>query len=113
MAIGSCRRAGLGLVVVLASVVFRVNTKDGTIVLENVPDNAVVEVDGVRMTVTPKVGEPVKIEVQTGKHVLKVKRGNDVLLGKSVVVESGKSLSLSVHLDAQDARAKRCPSPAI
>jgi hypothetical protein len=84
--------------------VFKVKTADGVIVLENVPENAVVEVDGEKVTVTPKDGEPVKIEAQPGKHGVLVKRGADVLLGDSVTIESGKQLKLTVRLEP--------PSPA-
>ena len=88
----------LGLVVAWAAVVLRVKTANGTIVLENVPADAVVEVDGDRITVTPTVGEPVMIEVQAGKHVVIVKRGGDVLLGESVTLESGKQFKLTVSI---------------
>ena len=46
----------LGLVVAWAAGVFKVKTKDGVIVLENVPADALVEVDGERIKVTPAVG---------------------------------------------------------
>ena len=88
----------LGLVVAWAAGVFKVKTKDGVIVLENVPESAVVEVDGERITVTPAVGEPLKIEARPGKRVVVVKRGNDVFLGESVTVESGKQVKLTVRL---------------
>ena len=80
----------LGLVVASAAVVLRVKTANGTIVLENVPENAVVEVDGDRITVTPTVGEPLKIDAPAGKHGLVVRRGNLVLLVESVTLEAGK-----------------------
>ena len=89
----------LGLVVACVEVVIKVKTANGTIVLENVPADAVVEIDGDRITVTPTVGERVKIEVSTGKHGVLVKRGNDVLLGESVTVESGKYFKLTARLE--------------
>jgi formylglycine-generating enzyme required for sulfatase activity/serine/threonine protein kinase len=91
----------LGLVVTL-TVVIKVRTPNGVIVLENVPEDAVVEVDGERITVTPAVGETIGIEAQPGKHVVLVKRGNDVFLGESVTVESGKHLRLTVRLESSD-----------
>src|SRR5262249_3381532 len=39
-----------------AAGVFKVKTKEGWIVLENVPENAVVEIDGSKIVVTPKEG---------------------------------------------------------
>jgi len=86
----------LGLVVAWAAVGLRVKTANGTIVLENVPADAVVEVDGDRITVTPTVGEPVKIQARAGKHGVVVKRGDLVLLGESVTLESGKQFKLTV-----------------
>ena len=70
--------------------ILRVKTANGTIVLENVPADAVVEIDGDRITVTPTVGEPVKIEAPAGKHGLVVRRGGLVLLVESVTLEAGK-----------------------
>jgi serine/threonine protein kinase len=105
----------LGLVVAWAAGVFKVKTKDGVIVLENVPESAVVEVDGERITVTPAVGEPLKIEARPGKRVVVVKRGNDVFLGESVTVESGKQVKLTVRLESPaspDPRKTSPPPPA-
>ena len=104
----------LGLVVAWAAGVFKVKTKDGVIVLENVPEDALVEVDGERITVTPAVGKPIKIEAPAGKHEVAVKRGNDVFLGESVTVESGKSLKLMVRLEppAAPEPGKTSPPPA-
>ncbi len=80
----------LGLVVAWGALVLRVKTAKGTIVLENVPADAVVEIDGDRITVTPTVGEPLKIEAPAGKHGLVVRRGDLVLLVESVTLEAGK-----------------------
>jgi len=96
----------LGLVIVLAALTFRVKTKYGVIVLENVPENAVVEVDGDRVTITPTGGEPVRIEARAGKHGVVVRRGDDVLLGESVTLESGKQSKLNVWYEAPSARSQ-------
>ena len=58
--------------------------------LENVPENAVVEVDGDRIIVTPAVDQPVTIEVKPGKHGVVVKRGSEVFLAEGVTLEAGK-----------------------
>ena len=74
------------------------------IVVENVPENAVVEVDGDKVTVAPVKGEPVRIEAPPGKHHVLVKRGQHLLLDEPVTLESGKSYSLSVRkIPAKDA----------
>jgi hypothetical protein len=72
----------------------------GVIVLEDVPVNAVVEIDGDRLSRGRPGGEPIKIEARAGKHVVLVKRGDDVLLGESVVLPSGQQLRLRVRLDS-------------
>jgi hypothetical protein len=59
-----------------------------------------VEVDGIRITVTPAVGEPILIEEKAGKHGVVVKRGDLVLLGESVTLESGKRLELTVRYES-------------
>ena len=86
------------------------------IVLENVPANAVVEIDGDRLRHSRTGGEPIKIEARAGKHVVLVKRGDDVLLGESVVLPSGKQLKLSVRLDspaaAQTTKADTAKRPS-
>ena len=91
-------------------------TQHGVIVLENVPANAVVEIDGDRLSRSRTDGEPIKIEARAGKHVVLVKRGDDVLLGESVVLPSGKPLKLSVRLDspaaAQTTRADTAKGPS-
>jgi hypothetical protein len=65
--------------------------------LENVPENAVVEVDGDKNTVTPSVGQLLTIETKAGKHVVVVKRGTQVFMAESVDVEAGKHLRLNVR----------------
>ncbi len=93
--------AGVSLLVLLAAsaaVIVKARTPGGVIVLENVPANAVVEVDGDPVTVGPIAGQPLTIRGRAGKHVVVVKRGDDVLLGESVSLESDKPLRLAVRL---------------
>jgi formylglycine-generating enzyme required for sulfatase activity len=97
----------LGSVVAWAAVVLKVKTADGVIVVENVPENAVVEVDGDRITVTPAGSEPIQIERQPGKYVVIVRRGDEVLLGESVTLQSGKTFKLTVRHE----RAVLPPAP--
>ncbi len=75
-------------------------TQHGVIVLEDVPASAIVEIDGDRLTRSRTGGEPIKIEARAGKHVVLVKRGDDVLLGESVDLPPRKQLKLSVRLDS-------------
>ena len=89
----------MGLIVACAVVVLRITTSNGTIVIENVPDDAIVEIDGDKATVTPKIGEPLHITAHAGKHAVVVKRGDLVLMGESVTVESAKQFKLTVRYE--------------
>jgi serine/threonine protein kinase/formylglycine-generating enzyme required for sulfatase activity len=88
----------LGLVAAWV-VVIKLRVQNGVIVLENVPANALVEVDGQRVTVSPAAGKPVKIEAQPGDHGVIVKWGDVQVLGKTVSVESGKEFKLTIRLE--------------
>jgi serine/threonine protein kinase len=89
----------IGFAVAWAAVVFKVKTKDGVIVLEEVPANAGVEVDDGRITVAPQDGRPVRIEQPAGSYRVKVTRGGDQLLGENVTLETGKESRLTVRLE--------------
>ena len=69
----------------------------GTIVLENVPRNAVVEVDGYRITVVPTAGGLLTIAATAGKHEVVVKQGRQVLVAESVGVDAGSRFTLNVR----------------
>ena len=69
----------------------------GVILLENVPENAVVEVDGDRIRAIPAVEQLVTLETNAAKHVVVVKRGSDVLLAESVTLETAKKLKLKLR----------------
>ena len=107
----------LACLVTCGVVVLSLKTANGTIVLENVPADAVVEVDGDRIPITPTVGEPVIVVAQAGKHVVLVKRGADVLIRETVTLESGKQLKLTAPYESsvqsrpapKDANATRKP----
>ena len=98
------------LMAALASGVFRVKTTNGTIVIENLPANAVVDVDGERITIRPPAGEPLSIETKAGKHFVVVKWRDAPLLNESVTVESGKQFKLAVRLDPPGANEKKSPA---
>ncbi len=101
----------LGLVMSSRAVgVFEFKTKNGVIVSENIPEDAVVEVDGKKVPVSSTAGEPLKIEISPGTHGLLVKRGNEMLLGESVTLESGGQLERSVP--AKETAEKQPPAPS-
>jgi hypothetical protein len=92
--------------------VFMLKTASGTIVIDNLPENAIVEVDGERITIRPSTGEPLLIETAAGKHAVVVKWRDALLLGESVTVESGKQFKLTVRLDPPNANGTSSPVDA-
>jgi formylglycine-generating enzyme required for sulfatase activity len=90
---------GLG-VWLLAGVIFKVNTPDGTIVLENLPPDAEVTVDGGTVTVKPGDGKTGEIRVSADKkHRLEVKKGGVTVYGKEVEVDSHSDKPLIVRFE--------------
>jgi formylglycine-generating enzyme required for sulfatase activity/serine/threonine protein kinase len=75
-----------------------IKTNDGVIVLENAPENAVVEVDGRKVAIGTGKGEPMRIEFKPGTHGVVVKLGSDPLLVESVTLEPGKQCKLVVRV---------------
>jgi serine/threonine protein kinase len=104
--------AGLFVFALLTAValgVFMLRTASGTIVIDNLPEDAVVEVDGERLTIRPSGGEPLSIEKAAGNHAVVVMWRDALLLRESVAVESGKKLKLTIRLDPPDATEKKSP----
>jgi hypothetical protein len=89
----------VGLVGLWASGVFKVKTKDGVIVLENLPPDAVVTVDGGIVTVKYADGKTAEIRVDPGKkHRLEVKKDGFKVFGEEVEVEAGGRKSVLARL---------------
>jgi serine/threonine protein kinase/formylglycine-generating enzyme required for sulfatase activity len=90
----------LGVMTAWASGIFSVKTKDGVIVIENLPEHANVYVDGEVVTVRPvadsKDGE---ITVRAGNHRVEVKRGDVTVAGETVSIASGETKPLRIHLE--------------
>ncbi|QVL32679.1 DUF1080 domain-containing protein [Telmatocola sphagniphila] len=95
----------VGFGILAASGVLRVKTKDGIIVLENVPEDAEVTVDGNKLTISPREGKPIEITISgEKKHNLEVKKEGFKVFGKELEVEVGRSKTISVRLEAMQAR---------
>ncbi len=90
----------LGLIVAGAlAMVIRITTRDGRIVLENVPEQAQVFVDGEKVTVQwPGGGGPVEITVPAGRHGIQVRQDGFLTFGEEVTVQSGEKSDLRVRL---------------
>jgi hypothetical protein len=89
----------LGLVAVWASGVFKVKTPHGTLVLEDLPENAVVEVDGEKKVIITSA-EGKRIELKVGPHGVIVKHNGVVITSNSVTIESGREFKFTVRREA-------------
>lgn len=87
-----------GLVLALGAGAFKVKTKDGTIVLENLPDDAEVFVDGERATVTWGDGKKAEIHVKPGTRKVEVKKDGFTVIGEEVAIKDGKRRILTAKL---------------
>jgi tRNA A-37 threonylcarbamoyl transferase component Bud32 len=90
----------IGLVGLWAAGVFKVKTKDGTIVLENLPADADVLVDGGTVTVKGDDGKTFEVRVEPGKkHRLEVKKDGFKVFGEEVELDAGGRKSVVVRLE--------------
>jgi len=102
----------LGLIGLWASGVFKVKTKAGTIVLENVPADAEVSVDGETIALRDRDGKTIAIQVASGrKHQLQVTKEGFEVFGQEVELGAGGSRAIRVTLQPSAAASKPSPSP--
>ncbi|HLN31826.1 MAG TPA: protein kinase [Gemmataceae bacterium] len=79
--------------------VFKLKTPDGAIVLENLPPDADVLVDGTTMRVTSSDGKTFEVRVAPGKkHRLEVKKDGFKVFGEEVEIETNGRKSVLVRL---------------
>ena len=90
-----------GILVAWAGGVFKVKTKNGTIVLDNLPAGAEVLVDGDMVTITSGAdGKTMEISVAAAKkHQLQVKIDGFKVFGQEVEVDVGGRRPISVRLE--------------
>jgi tRNA A-37 threonylcarbamoyl transferase component Bud32 len=103
---------GLGLGAwLLAGVVFKARTPQGTLVLEVSAPDAEVLVDGKRWEVhVAGEREPIRIELAEGPHQLKVTRGGFEAFSEEVTITAGKAEHVTARLVPREAPAgKRDP----
>jgi hypothetical protein len=94
--------AGAGL---WAGGVFKVKTAAGTIVLENLPDDAEVTVDGEKATLTTGDGNTVTIGVAAGKKQrLEVRKDGFTTFGEEVEIAAGGRRTITVRLEPAAAK---------
>jgi serine/threonine protein kinase len=93
----------LGLLVAWLGGTFRVKTPDGVIVLENLPKDAEILVDGGKITVTwPGDDKPVEIRAVPGQRKVEVKKDGFKTFGEVVTVKTGESEEVTVRLEPLD-----------
>jgi serine/threonine protein kinase len=81
-------------------VTVRISTSDGTIVLEDLPDQASVLIAGERATIRWPGGRgSAEITVVPGSHWVEVKKDGFTTQGQTVIVRKGKRVLLKVHLE--------------
>jgi formylglycine-generating enzyme required for sulfatase activity/serine/threonine protein kinase len=101
----------LGLIVACAAWVFTIKTKHGLLVLEGVPEQAEVLIDGEKATVRwPDGGGPLKITVPAGRRGVIVKKNGFRVFGQEVSVATGEHSRLTVRLVPLDGPPAPRPS---
>jgi formylglycine-generating enzyme required for sulfatase activity len=81
-------------------VVLKFKTPDGVIVLENVPKDAEILVDGSKISFTwPGGGKPVEVRAVLGQHKLEVKKDGFKTFGKEVTFKADDSEEVTVRLE--------------
>jgi serine/threonine protein kinase len=90
----------LGFVALWLGGVFKVKAPDGLIVLENVPKDAEILVDGARVNVTwPGLGKPLEVRAVPGQHRLEVKKEGFQTFGEVVTVKTDDSKEVTIRLE--------------
>jgi serine/threonine protein kinase len=113
--------AGIGVGVLLLAVlgmfaggVFKVKTKNGTIVLLNLPAEAEVTVDGEQLNLDLGDGKPVEIRVAAQKkHLLQVKKDGFKVFGQEVEMQDGDSKAIRVTLERETAAIEPPPEKPV
>lgn len=102
--------AGIGTIALLAfaaSIIFKVKTQDGILVVEVNEPNAEVYIDGDLVKVSwDKGGKIAEIRVKSGTRKVEVKKDGFTVFGEEVMFEDGKRRILEARLD-------KPPSPGI
>ena len=92
---------GIAGVLLVALGVFRVETPDGIIVLNGVPPDAEVLVDGNRhVSIKPAGnGSLIEIRVQPGTHKLQIRHADFKTYAQDVAIDAGGRTPLQIHLE--------------
>ena len=97
-----------GLAALWAGGAFRLKTQDGTIVLENLPADAEVLVDGEKVALKLKGDDrPIEIQVAPGKRKLEIKAGGFKMETQEVTLASGERKPIGIRLEPLAAATRR------
>jgi formylglycine-generating enzyme required for sulfatase activity/DNA-binding beta-propeller fold protein YncE len=95
----------VGLLAAWMGGLFKVKTPDGVIVLENVPKDAEILVDGDKVNVTwPGLGKPLEIRAVPEQHKVEVKKEGFKTFGKVVTIKTDESVEVTVRLEPLESR---------
>ena len=90
----------LGLIAAWLGGVFKVKTPDGVIVLENVPKDSEILVDGNTITLAwPGAGKPLEIRAVPGQRRIEVKKDGCKTFGEVVTVKTDESEEVTARLE--------------
>ncbi len=86
--------------IVAGAVIIRVKTVNGTVVLDNLPEDAEVLIDDAKVTVVwPGGGLPAEITIPSGKRAVKVKKDGFTTFGEEVLIDAGGRREIRVRLE--------------
>ncbi len=89
-----------GVVILWAAGAFRLKTRDGTIVLENLPTDAEVFVDGAKVSLQLKGDDrPIEIQAAPGKRKLEIRAGGFKMETQEVTLASGERKPIGIRLE--------------
>ena len=90
----------LGLIAAWLDGVFEVKTRDGVIVLENVPKDSEIRVDDNKINFTwPGAGKPLEIRAVPGEHRIEVRKDGFKTFGEVATVKTDESEEVTVRLE--------------
>ena len=97
-----------GLAALWAGGAFRLKTQDGTIVLENLPPDAEVLVDGEKIALKLKGDDkPIEIQVAPGKRKLEIKTAGFKMETQEVTLASGERKPIGIRLEPLAATSEK------
>jgi WD40 repeat protein len=90
----------------------KVQTKDGVIVMDSLPADADVRVDGEKVTLKLAGDDkPIEIRVSPGKHELEIRMNGFKMLTKEVTLAAGERQPIGLRLEPAVADARPVPPP--